>query len=174
MTYVGREFQIYALAHPVTEELKYVGSTTKSLQMRLAAHLSEARAYRASPDEDRYCARNVWILGLLDASLVPSIVLLEGNSAQRRFDVERRWVNRLLNEGKRLLNAGLTVPAVFATASDYVDSIRALREVASLDVRHVGGGGCPTGSGVGYGSRNVECDACRALLRADRLLGVTS
>lgn len=76
---------IYALAHPQTKEVKYIGKTRNNLRDRLCGHLSTAKSNvvpgRTSP-------LSKWIRGLLLNGLIPEIGVLECVNVIKLDDAE--------------------------------------------------------------------------------------
>jgi hypothetical protein len=84
------EHKIYALVDPRTDEIRYIGFTSQSLDVRLNAHIRRART------KSRLWVCN-WMRQLLAENLTPKIQLLEsvsGNWQER----ESYWIT----EGHRL------------------------------------------------------------------------
>ncbi len=77
--------EIYGLTDPRTDKVRYVGKTVTTTKQRLAGHISETRAGRAS-------RKNAWIAGLLDAGLKPGIVVLATVDDGRK--AEEEWISR--------------------------------------------------------------------------------
>jgi len=85
--------RIYGLIDPRDQEIKYIGSTSKSLNARLAGH-------RTSHGE---CARHLWIRDVQSSGYQPEI-----------FEIEKLWVSKLAEAEKfwisyfKMLGANLT------------------------------------------------------------------
>lgn len=89
---------VYALIDPRDNEVRYVGSTTRPLQIRLMAHMHEGSG-RAKVD---------WINELREVELMPSIVELERVTARSRLEAETKWAQHYLALGARLTNGKFT------------------------------------------------------------------
>ena len=87
---------IYGLAHPRTKIIRYVGKTILPLERRLIGHICSARR---RPKKGRL---HTWILDLASSGSRPVIVKLATVRLWR--SAERRWILRLRNEGRSLLN----------------------------------------------------------------------
>ena len=86
---------VYTLKCPITDEIKYVGLTTKPLSKRLACHVS-----RPAPKNSK------WINNLRANGLKPTIEVLEeveGDKAHLLF-TEKYWMNQLNTWGFKLNN----------------------------------------------------------------------
>lgn len=57
---------LYTLSNPITDEVRYVGITSRSLKRRLTQHISEKRLNK----------RTSWITSLKNKNLLPKIELL--------------------------------------------------------------------------------------------------
>lgn len=89
--------RIYTLSDPRTLEVRYVGMTTKSLDVRLGGHLRTAHL------EKNHRAR--WIRSLKNAGLVPVITEIEVVPVEQHAEAERRWIAAYRAQGARLVNA---------------------------------------------------------------------
>jgi len=89
---------IYALADPKTEEIRYVGQTTRSPRTRLGEHLAVAQKplRRGAGSQRRLRA---WLRSLQEKPLL--IVLEETTDLD---DAEQRWIAQLRGDGARLCN----------------------------------------------------------------------
>ena len=67
-----KNYKIYTLNDPITNEVKYVGQTCKDLNKRLSGHLSESRLRCKSH-------KNHWIKSLQQKDLKPTINLILDN-----------------------------------------------------------------------------------------------
>lgn len=90
--------KIYGLACPISNEIRYIGKTSRELERRLYAHISESR-------RTRHSHKHRWIAKCLDRGLRPTIWLLEevpdGVSWQAR---EKAWIKRALEMEFELTN----------------------------------------------------------------------
>lgn len=86
--------KIYLLKHPETNEIKYVGKTTKSLNDRLKDHLSaKNKSHKTS-----------WFLSLKKLGLIPIIELIEEVNNSNWQDREIYWIDFYLKQGYNLCN----------------------------------------------------------------------
>lgn len=100
--YVGIRFgYIYALCHPDTDEIRYVGKTISNPHARLLAHLREARSSRGPSHK-----RN-WIRKLLKQGKTPTVRTLECGEWASEVICEKEiyWIAFLKDQGCRLTNA---------------------------------------------------------------------
>lgn len=89
---------IYALCHPKTQEIVYVGKSCLPLVQRLNGHCTKARTNRTrTPIGD-------WIRALQAEGLKPTISLLEEVTTGRWQDAERAWIKNLRERGCHLRN----------------------------------------------------------------------
>jgi hypothetical protein len=89
---------IYALVHPISGEIRYVGKCVTSLKRRLHNH-----EYRARSGRDK-TPKGEWIRQLHLRGLHPLTRPLEVTTELRWQDAERRWIAKLRAEGHPLLN----------------------------------------------------------------------
>jgi hypothetical protein len=88
---------VYALTDPRTNEIRYVGGTTKTLNSRLRNHIRYASS--GGGNDHKSC----WIKSLLNDCVKPEIHLLEevdGHFA----DAEREWISCFRHMKMRLTN----------------------------------------------------------------------
>jgi hypothetical protein len=86
--------KIYALSHPLTNEVKYIGLTTKTLEERLKGHLKC----------NKNVLRNLWIKSLLNEGLVPKITLIEEVINDIGLETEMFWISIFKSWGFKLCN----------------------------------------------------------------------
>lgn len=84
---------IYALAHPETLEVRYIGKANRP-QARLKGHLREAR---------RFTPLYRWMRKLAAQGLAPKLLILEDCGDNWR-EAERRLIAEARHRGERLLN----------------------------------------------------------------------
>jgi len=89
--------RIYALVHPRTKRVRYVGKCITTLACRRGNHEYKARSGRAKTPV------GVWIRDLQKKGLRPEIRLLEEVSSNWMV-AERKWIAKFRAEGHRLLN----------------------------------------------------------------------
>lgn len=86
--------KIYTLSHPVTSEIRYVGKTKYSLEIRLRKHLVTKEVnYRGN-----------WIRSLIKLNLKPKIELLDEVEEYNWQYIEKYWIAQLKTWGFRLIN----------------------------------------------------------------------
>jgi hypothetical protein len=85
---------IYALAHPQTAEVHYIGKSHQP-RKRLAQH---ALASLKDPRKRR------WIRGLIAANNPPEVLILETCTPENWRDAERKWIAVFRHCGARLFN----------------------------------------------------------------------
>lgn len=95
---------IYGLQGPKSDEVRYVGSTSCTLQMRLANHLSTGKtSSKTTPLIN-------WLKGLTKAGLKPRIISLEQViNTQRPINKEKEWCKHFKALGYELLNSGCEI-----------------------------------------------------------------
>ena len=79
--------KIYAIIHPITGEVKYVGKTVKPLGIRLSAHLYESQVAVTKTHKHN------WILKCMAEGLRPAIILLEECDENNWQEIEIKWIN---------------------------------------------------------------------------------
>lgn len=76
--------KIYALKHPDTQEIRYIGKTIQPLKYRLAGHISRSKRYRTAHI-------SCWIYNLLQQGKKPIIELIE--ETDNWEEREQYWIN---------------------------------------------------------------------------------
>lgn len=90
--------KIYALVHPITDEIKYIGKCITPLAVRVNNHQYKARSGRIeSPLSE-------WLLGLNRIGLKPIAIALEEVTSGTWQAAERRWIARCRAVGVHLFN----------------------------------------------------------------------
>lgn len=90
-----KEYKIYFLIDPFTDEVRYVGQTSTSLNRRLYQHI---RDVRKSPKRD-------WISKIIECGSSPIIEMVDiVNEQSICNDLEIKWIGHIRNLGYRLLN----------------------------------------------------------------------
>lgn len=90
--------KIYTLKDPITNEIRYVGKTNKSLKIRYNAHIS---AYKLSREKSH---KNSWIISLKNKGLKPVIELLDIVENSEWIFWEQYWISQMFTWGFNLTN----------------------------------------------------------------------
>ena len=85
---------IYGLIDPRSQQLKYVGMTSKELSVRLDRHMREVG----------HCHKRSWIQGLKKVGLKPDIFEIENVDDTEWEEAERFWISYFKYIGCRLTN----------------------------------------------------------------------
>lgn len=93
---------IYVLKNPRTNEIRYVGWTSRSPVRRLNLHISGAIRNQRGGTRNY---KDRWVLSLLAIGLKPVMEVVEtGVGADTWPEAERRWIAKFRSEGARLVN----------------------------------------------------------------------
>ena len=90
--------KIYTLEDPRNGQIRYVGKTKQTLQMRYYSHVSFYKLQREKSH------KNSWILQLLKLGLKPIIKLVEEVNESEWQDTEMYWISQLKVWGYNLTN----------------------------------------------------------------------
>jgi len=90
-------FKIYCLKHPISNQIRYVGITSKSIKHRLYQHISDSR------EDKKVLPVHKWIYSLKLLSLKPIIEILEEVNEDNWEQKEREWIEKL-GRNNKLLN----------------------------------------------------------------------
>jgi len=93
---ISLHWKIYALVHPKSGKVRYVGGTVHAPGERLRGHISEARTLKTRRDR--------WIFSLLNAGHLPVIQVIETGFGEGMAEAERRWIAHHRKNGARLTN----------------------------------------------------------------------
>lgn len=91
---------IYAMIHPITKEVRYIGQTCKVLWYRLRTHINSAKLPGSNMSKTPI---GKWVLKLLNEGMEPEIILIECLPLEKLNDVEIKYIKeghskyRLLN-----------------------------------------------------------------------------
>lgn len=94
-------WSIYALKHPRTGQICYVGWTSRSINRRLQAHVQQAVTTRRKV---RGNAKNRWVLSLLSIGMKPEMVVLESGTGDGWKLAEPKWIAFYRQQNPKLLN----------------------------------------------------------------------
>jgi hypothetical protein len=92
----NRKTLIYTLSDPLTNEIRYVGKTVKSLKERLTGHLY------LRGKENNY--RTNWIKSIVKSGNIPIINQIDETTWDKSQELEKYWIKKFKNEGYRLVN----------------------------------------------------------------------
>ena len=90
--------KIYTLKHPITNEIRYIGKTSKKLKERLSCHISDAKVKRYKNHNSN------WIFSLLEQEIEPVIELLDEVDDNNWILFEQYWISQFKSWGFRLTN----------------------------------------------------------------------
>lgn len=95
-----KEYKLYYLICPITNQIRYIGQTQQSLQERLRQHLKDKTiSYKTS-----------WLNSLRKEGLKPFIKkIFETNNSDYIDSIESKTIRELLKRGYRLTNLDLGV-----------------------------------------------------------------
>lgn len=91
---------IYTLTDPRTDEVRYVGMTSRTVEVRVREHLRDGRVPSAPKSH-----RVHWLRQLVSEGLAPIPTVLEETSEGSWAERERFWITKLRSEGAPLVNA---------------------------------------------------------------------
>ena len=91
MTEDSRKVKIYALKHPSTLEIRYIGKTVVSLSRRLGNHIANAKGSR----HNKHLSN--WILKIISMGKRPIIELLEECDHTIWQEREKYWISQYPN-----------------------------------------------------------------------------
>lgn len=88
---------IYTLADPITNQIRYIGKTKRTMHSRLTQHVQE------SIRKDMITYKNNWIWGLIQKGLLPIIEELDTTSDDWQ-SLEKYWIAQIKTWGFKLTN----------------------------------------------------------------------
>lgn len=88
--------KIYGLIDPWSEQIRYVGQTTKKLKDRLKEHIRKHNNYKNL--HFKY-----WISKIIKSGFMPKTIILQQNAIWNKDEVS--WIEKLRKDGVKLLNA---------------------------------------------------------------------
>jgi hypothetical protein len=80
--------KIYALKHPNTLKIKYIGKTERPLNIRLISHIYESKRAKKKTHKHN------WILKCISENIRPEIILLEECEFEFWQECEKKWINQ--------------------------------------------------------------------------------
>ncbi len=96
-------YYIYTLENPITNEIRYVGYTKKSLPKRLNSHFKNV--CEAIDGKRKWNKRLSWIKSLLVDNILPIIKELDVcYSKQEAYELEIYWIDQMKQWGLALVN----------------------------------------------------------------------
>jgi len=95
----GMNTSIYALIHPITKEIKYIGKSDKP-RARLAQHIIDSR------QPGRKNKKEAWIKSLLNKELKPELIILEKVHKDEWKEKEREWIAKYKGQLKNDTKGG--------------------------------------------------------------------
>lgn len=93
------EHNIYVLIDPKTNKIRYVGQTTKQINVRLTNHISKAKK-----SNNKTTHKNTWIKSLLNENLKPIIELIDVVCENDWKTIEKNYISFYREKGCDLLN----------------------------------------------------------------------
>ncbi len=87
---------VYGLVDPETEEIRYIGQTTKPVQIRLNEHINKHKIY------NNLHLKN-WISKILRIGLKPKVIIIQKNAIWSQDEIKH--IKKFRDLGKNLLNA---------------------------------------------------------------------
>ena len=90
---------IYTLRNPRTNEVRYVGWTSRTAARRMNTHIQTAVNKPATTHKAK------WILSLLAIGLRPAMEVIESGTGSGWGEAEQRWIAAFRAKGARLTNA---------------------------------------------------------------------
>lgn len=104
---------VYALADPITKEVRYVGCTV-NVRERYLFHVANAEGSEAKRE---------WIGNLLERELLPTLIILEGSLPKPiALDREKYWTAWYASQGARLTNGRIPLLIPMETRNEKVIS----------------------------------------------------
>lgn len=134
--YFDKEYRIYGIKHPTTDEIFYVGQTRKPLSDRLHGHIKAAQGkFEKFKNEQK----DAYILNIIKGGLRPKMICLEKIKPKSFIDFleiterEVQWMKTLKKDGHKLLNIiGLKIPHLNAKYLIYLEQL----EEMSVDKKY--------------------------------------
>lgn len=118
--------KIYTLKHPITNEIRYIGKTKNSLNLRKWQHISDANRPNTIKNYN-----NNWIKSLLKQNLRPIIEELDCSENNNEASyLEQYWIAQFKNWGFRLTN--LTSGGEGTVGVTPKDSVKYLKAIVVL------------------------------------------
>ena len=92
-----RQYKIYALTCPTTNEIRYIGQTYKELRKRLVEHCNPSKLVKNTH-------KNNWIKSLLVKKLKPNIIELDITTSEEVNRKEIFYIKKFKEDGYKLTN----------------------------------------------------------------------
>lgn len=80
-----RKVYIYGLIDPNNNRIKYIGKTIVEPINRMKQHIYEAK-------RNQRTGKDLWLMGLIDANLMPKVIVLEETNKVQWKDKEKYWI----------------------------------------------------------------------------------
>lgn len=96
--YCNMKAIIYTLRDPITNEIRYIGKTKRTLNYRLTQHIQECLKRKM------ITYKNNWIWSLIQQETLPVIEELETTETENWQDLEKFWIAQFKVWGFRLTN----------------------------------------------------------------------
>lgn len=99
---------IYALTHPDTREIRYIGSSVDP-EYRLEQHIENALAARSTATGIEWIGfkptpKDYWICCLLSEDKKPGMIILDSCDEPERRQVEKTWIKLAVKNRLNILN----------------------------------------------------------------------
>ena len=88
---INKKVLIYALKHPDTQEIRYIGKTSRTLSRRIRNHIANAKGNKHNKH------LTYWILKLLQEGKRPTIKLIEECNILNWKEREKYWIAQYTN-----------------------------------------------------------------------------
>lgn len=121
---------VYVLKHPETQEVRYVGVTSRSSRVRLSEHISVAK----NQLRKTYCVD--WIRSLLSQGLRPTLEVIDTVALDALNEKEVEYIAKYLQDGCRLTNHTSGGQANFTVSHETCEKIRAWHTGRPLSEAH--------------------------------------
>lgn len=96
--YCNMKIIIYTLRDPITDEIRYIGKTKRTINYRLTQHIQECLKRKM------ITYKNNWIWSLIQQEVLPIIEELEITETENWQELEKFWIAQFKTWGFRLTN----------------------------------------------------------------------